>query len=394
MVLRLELRQHVGAPCRPVVEVGEHVKKGQLIASPTGLGANIHSSVYGTVKEITETAILIEADEEQPEEFVKIKETDSYLDAIVEAGVVGAGGAGFPAGVKFKGDIEGGYVIVNAAECEPILAHNMAYIEEHAEELVRGLKYLLEITKAAKGYIAIKPHHTKALIALGKATKNEENIEIKYLPNMYPAGDERVIVREILGVELEPGQLPSVAKAIISNVETVKNVVAAIEERKPVITKDLTVAGRVKDVDAQTGRVFLNVPIGMPVIYFIDQCGGILEPYGEIVLGGPFTGKHGELDAPVVKTLGGIIVSMPLMQEKRKLGIISCECGAQEPRLNEIASLMGAEVVAEERCKRMTDDGRGRYRCSLPGMCPGQAETVLKLKSQGAEALLISNCED
>lgn len=393
MLLRMELRQHVGAPCRPVVQVGEHVKKGQLIAEPTGLGANIHASMYGTVKEISDTAIFIEADEEQPDEFVKIKETDSYLEAIQEAGIVGAGGAGFPAHVKYKGDIEGGYVIVNAAECEPILAHNMEYVENHAAELVRGLKYLVEITKAAKGYIAIKPHHTKALIALGKASKEEANIEIKYLPNMYPAGDERVIVREILGVELQPGQLPSVAKAIISNVETVKNVVAAIEERKPVITKDLTVAGRVKDEDAQSGKVFMDAPIGLPVSYFIDQCGGIQEPYGEIVLGGPFTGKHGELDAPVTKTLGGIIVSMPLMKESRKLGIICCECGAQEERLEQIASLMDAEIIAEARCKRMTEVN-GRYRCDLPGMCPGQAETVLKLKSQGAEALLISNCED
>ena len=393
MVLRLELRQHVGAPCAPVVAVGDHVKKGQRIAEPTGLGANIHSSVYGTVKEITETSIFIEADEEQPEEFVKIKETDSYLEAIQEAGVVGAGGAGFPAHVKYKGDIEGGYVIVNAAECEPILSHNITYLESHAEDIVRGLGYLVELTKAAKGYIAIKPHHTKALIALGKACKDIDNIEIKYLPNMYPAGDERVIVREILGVELEPGRLPSVAKAIISNVETVKNVVAAIEERKPVISKDLTVAGRVKDDDAKEGKVFMDVPLGLPISYFIDKCGGIDEPYGEIVVGGPFTGKHGELDAPVVKTLGGIIVSMPLMKEKRKLGIIACECGAQEPRLHQIADQMDAEIVAEERCKRMVEVN-GRYRCELPGQCPGQAETVLKLKRAGAEALLISNCED
>ena len=84
---------------------------------------------------------------------------------------------------------------------------------------------------------------------------------------------------------------------------------------------------------------------------------------------------------------------MPLPQESKKLGIIARECGAQEDRLKQIASLMGAEVVAEEKCKRMTEVN-GRFRCDLPGICPGQAEKVLKLKSQGAEAVLIGNCED
>ena len=392
IVLKLELRQHVGAPCKPIVEVGQEVKKGELIAVPQGLGANIHSSVYGKVVELTETSIFVEADENQPEEYVKIKDTETNLEAIQEAGIVGAGGAGFPTHVKLQGKIAGGYVIANAAECEPVLGHNVKFMEENPDVLIRGLKYMLEITEASKAYIAIKPKYKKAMVALGKICKDEPNIEIKYLPDMYPAGDERVIIRELLGVELAPGTLPSEANAIISNVETIKNIVAAIEDRRPVITKDVTVGGRVKGAENE-GKIFMDVPIGMPVKYFIDKCGGYVKPYGEIVIGGPFTGRHGEEDSPVTKTLGGILVSMPLPQEHRKLGIIACECGAQEERLKEIASLMGAEVVAETKCKRMTEVN-GRFRCDLPGICPGQAEKVLKLKSQGAEAVLIGNCED
>ena len=392
MILKIDLKQHVGAPCKSIVEVDAQVKKGELIAIPQGLGANIHASVYGKIIEVTDAAILIEANQEQPEEFVKIKDTDTYLEAIQEAGIVGAGGAGFPANIKLKGDIKGGYVIANAAECEPVLGHNVKFMEESPEILVRGLKYMLEITNAKEAYIAIKPKYKKAIIALGKACKDEPNVNIKYLPDMYPAGDERVIIRELLGVELKPGTLPSEAKAVISNVETIKNIVAAIEDRKPVITKDITVGGRV--VDAQDGgKVFLDVPIGTPIKYFIDKCGGYLHPHGEIVIGGPFTGRHGEESNPVTKTLGGILVSMPPIQESKKLGIIACECGAQEDRLKEIATSMGAVVVAEEKCKRMVEVN-GRYRCDLPGICPGQAEKVLKLKSQGAEALLIGNCED
>ncbi len=392
MILKIELRQHVGAPCKPVVEVGAEVKKGQLIAEPQGLGANIHASVYGKVVDVTDAAILIEADKNQPEEYVKIKDTETHLEAIKEAGIVGAGGAGFPTHVKLNVDLTGGYIIVNAAECEPVLGHNVELMEKNPEILVKGLKYMLDITKADKAYIAVKPKYKKAIISLGKACKNEDNIEIKYLPDMYPAGDERVIIRELLGVTLVPGQLPIEAKAVVSNVETVKRIVEAIEDRKPFITKDITVGGRVHGAENH-GKVFMDVPIGMPVVHFIEECGGFIKPFGEIVLGGPFTGRHGEKESPVTKTLGGILVSMPLPQESKKLGIIACECGAQEDRLKQIASLMGAEVVAEEKCKRMTEVN-GRFRCDLPGMCPGQAEKVLKLKSQGAEAVLIGNCED
>lgn len=392
MKISIQLKQHVGAPCTPIVNKGDSVKKGQLIAQPQGLGANIHASVYGKVVDITETAILIEANENQPSEYVKIKETENNLEAIKEAGIVGAGGAGFPTHVKLNVDLTGGYIIANAAECEPILGHNVEFMEKNPEILVKGLKYMLDITKAEKAYIAVKPKYKKSLIALGKACKDEKNIEIKYLPDMYPAGDERVIVRELLGVTLVPGQLPIEAKAVVSNVETIKRIVEAIEDRKPFISKDITVGGRVKGAENH-GRVFMDVPIGMPIINFIKECGGYVKPYGEIVLGGPFTGRHGEEESPVTKTLGGILVSMPLPNETKKLGIIACECGAQEDRLKEIASLMGAEVVAEERCKRMTEVN-GRFRCDLPGICPGQAEKVLKLKSQGAEAVLIGNCED
>lgn len=392
MKIEILLKQHVGAPCKAIVEKGEEVKRGQLIAVPEGLGANIHSSVYGKVVSIENGSVVIEANQEQPEDYVKIKETDSYLEAIKEAGIVGAGGAGFPAHVKYKANLENGCVIVNAAECEPILNHNTLLLENNPEIIIRGLKYIMEITNAKEGYIAIKPIHKKAMIAVGRACKDEKNISVKFLPNMYPAGDERVIVRELLGVVLEPGQLPSVANAIISNVETVKNVALAIEERRPVITKDITVGGRLKNTPTE-GKVFFDVPIGMPISTYIKECGGYLEPYGEIVVGGPFTGKHGEESMPVNKTLGGILVSMPFPTEKRKLGAIVCECGAQEERMEQIAKAMGADLVATTKCKRMVEVN-GRFRCDKPGTCPGQAEKVIELKKKGAEVIITGTCQD
>lgn len=389
----IPLKQHVGAPCKPIVEVGMDVQKGQLIAIPEGLGANVHSSVYGKVVAIENGHILIDANEDQPEAFIKIKDTETNLEAVKEAGVVGAGGAGFPTHIKLGANLDGGYVLVNAAECEPVLGHNVEFMETHPDVLIRGIQYAMEMTNSAKGYIAIKPKHMEAMIILGKTIKSKHitNIEIKFLPDMYPAGDERVIVREILGVELLPGQLPSEAKAVVINVETLKNVVYAIEDRKPVITKDITVGGQV--IDGQDGKVFMDVPLGMPVKHYIDLCGGYQVCHGEIVIGGPFTGRHGEEDTPVNKTTGGVLVAMPFIQDHRKVGIIACECGAQEDRLREIAAGMGGTVVGEEKCKRMTEVG-GRFRCDLPGVCPGQAEKVLHLKKLGAELIITGTCED
>lgn len=388
--INILLKQHVGGPCKSIVEVGQEVKKGQLIAIPEGLGANIHSSVYGKVTAIGE-AIVIELAAEQPDEYVPIKETTSLVEAVQEAGIVGAGGAGFPAHVKFKTELNDGYVLVNAAECEPVLKHNIKLMDEQPEILIKGLKYAMEMTNAAKGYICIKPKHTRTMITLGKLVKNEANIEIKFLPDMYPAGDERVIIREVLGIELEPGQLPSAANAVVSNVETLKNVALAIDERRPVITKDLTVGGRIKgNVD---GVAYMDVPVGMPIGHYIDLSGGLEKNAGEIVIGGPFTGRAGTMETPVTKTTGGILASIVFPNDDRKFGILECECGAQADRLTQIVEAMGGTVVATEKCKRMVEVN-GRFRCDKPGECPGQTEKVLALKGNGAQAILTGTCQD
>lgn len=381
------LRQHVGAPSRPLVKEGDSVLRGQMIAELNGLGANIHASVAGTVVSVDDAQISIEANSEQPDTFVPLT-AESPLELIKQAGIVGAGGAGFPAHVKFAKPIPHGTVIANAAECEPLLHHNIQYIEQHPEVIIRGIQIIMDIVQADTGYIVIKTKHLKALTALGKACKGLSNVSVKILPDMYPAGDERVIVREVLGTVLEPGALPSTANTVISNVETIKNIVQAVDFKRPVITKDVTVGGLVKNPS-----VFLDVPIGSTVQEYIQKCGGYVEPYGELVLGGPFTGKRGTPEAVITKTLGGILIGMPFPQETRKMGVIGCECGAGIERLKEIAAGMGAQVVAETTCKRMVDVN-GRLRCDLPGVCPGQAEKVLYLKKNGAEVILTGTCED
>ena len=394
--VKIMMSQHVGVSATPLVTLGERVKKGQLIAACNGLGANIHSSVYGEIIHIDPTFVEISADLIQPDEYVKIKHTATNLEAIKEAGIVGAGGAGFPAHIKYDVDLQGGFVILNAAECEPGLLHNKQVLIDNAQSVVRGVKYIMEITNASRSYIALKRNtdeNSSDFDALKNICKAEEHIEVKYVSANYPAGDERVIIRELLGVELQPGQLPMSVGAIVSNVETAKRVTEAIELRKPMITKDFSVGGRLRDTFGGSSIAYLDQPIGVSVGKYIGECGGYIEPHGEIVLGGPFMGKSGEESSVITKVLGGILVAMPFPADTGKFGILSCECGAQETRLRDIVHSMGGTVACELKCKRMIEV-QGRHRCEKPGACPGQAESALWFKTNGAEAILAGACED
>ncbi|MBO1306142.1 proline reductase-associated electron transfer protein PrdC [Enterococcus sp. 669A] len=386
----IPLKQHVGAPCRGVVKAGEMVKRGQLVAEPNGLGANIHSSFSGKVVDVSEENVVLMIDEEQDfSSYVPIPDTDTMIKAVEEAGVVGAGGAGFPTFLKLACEIPEGLIIANGAECEALLAHNVKQMSEHIDQLIRGIKYCMEMTQAPRGVIAVKAKHRQLVMRMLKAVESEANIDIYQLPDIYPAGDERMIVREVMDVILEPGQIPIEVGAVVDNVETIKRIVEAIEDRKPFIDKDVTVSGRVK----QKETVFVDVPIGTPVKTLINNVGGYVEPHGEIVIGGPMTGRSGEETTPITKTSGGVLVAMPFPQEHRKVGLLICECGGSAERMTEIVNNMGAEVVAAERCKRMVEVN-GRYRCALPGICPGQAQTVLALKKQGAEVVMTGSCSD
>ena len=237
------LKQHVGAPCKAVTEPGADVQRGTLIAVPDGLGANIFSSVCGVVESVTDTEIVIRKKEEQPESYVKIPE-GTKAEMVAYAGITGMGGAGFPTAVKLSADLHGGYILVNAAECEPGLCHNIRQIEEQCDKIIRGVKYCMELTNASKAIFAIKKKNEKAVRVLKEALKEEEGITLHLLPDIYPTGEERAVVRECLGVELGVDQLPTAADAVVINVETVSRVAEAIDERKPCFSKNVTVVGK------------------------------------------------------------------------------------------------------------------------------------------------------
>ncbi|MGG5314678.1 proline reductase-associated electron transfer protein PrdC [Enterococcus sp. AZ072] len=385
------LKQGIGASSEPAVTEKDRVVRGQLIARcPDGkLGNNIHSSVSGTVAEINETYIMIEPDEVQSPEYVELS-AESPMDRIREAGIIGLGGAGFPTAVKLGHRFENkGTILINASECEPVLSHNIERTEKNPAEIIRGIKIAMELTNATEAIIAIKGYHESAIAALD--SELSDKISIHKLPNIYPVGDERAVVRECLDILLEVDQLPLAADAIVINLETVFRIYQAVDLKKPLIDKDLTVAGKLMDSGAI--KTYFDMPLGMKFSEMFDLAGGIGKEYGEIIEGGPFMGKRASLDNYLQKTTGGLIASEVFWNGPQKLGLLVCACGAHKERLSQIAESMGSEIAGIEYCKQAIEV-KGTLKCTNPGICPGQVQKVMALKKAGAEAVLISNCTD
>ena len=392
-IFRFPLKQNIGAKAAPTVVKGDKIVRGQLLASvgEEQLGANLFSSVSGTVTEVDEDEITVLADETQTDDYIKLSGSDP-LELIREAGIVGLGGAGFPTWFKLKDPFETeGIVLINAAECEPILGHNIAAIEKAPEKVIRGLQIVMDIVHASQGVIAIKEVHTRAVRRL-RETLDDERIRIALLPDMYPMGEERAVIREVTGTLLGVDTLPVDADAIVVNAETACRIQEAVDLKKPLIDKDMTVAGKLKG-NENLIRIFENIPIGISVGDVFEMAGGLAEGYGEIIMGGPFTGKRTHPDAPVIKTTGGLIAAECFMKGPEKLGLLVCACGAGKERLEEIARSMGSEVAGVVYCKQ-AHKVKNRLKCENPGKCPGQVQKVLALKKAGAQAVLISNCTD
>lgn len=343
------------------------------------------------VLEVTGNAVIVRADDVQPKDYVLLT-AQAPLECIRQAGIVGLGGAGFPTyqklAVPFSHD---GVVIANASECEPILNHNIDALEKDCRPMIRGLQLAMDLVHADKGVIAIKAIHGDAVRTLQQAIADDDRLALHFLPNIYPVGEERAVVREVLGTLLDAGSLPSKAGAVIINVETLQRMAEAVDAKKPLIDKDLTVAGKLNGPEVQ---IFHDMPLGMAVSDVLERAGGLGKEYGELIMGGPFMGKRTTLDAPIVKTTGGIIATETFLPGPEKIGLLVCACGADEKRLREMAASMGSAVAGVAFCKQDHEVKPGVRKCDNPGHCPGQVQRVMTLKKEGAQALLISNCTD
>lgn len=212
-----------------------------------------------------------------------------------ELGIVGAGGGGFPAAVKFKARV--GTVIANAAECEPLLHKDKELLQHHATPFLSGMVKVMEIVGAAEGVIGIKEKYHEIIESLEREAP--AGIRVVPLPDVYPAGDEFILVHMITGRVIPPGGLPKDADVAVSNVETLMN----IGLDRPVTHKYLTVAGAVKT------PVTLRVPVGVSIGEVIEAAGGATVEEVGVLLGGVMMARPAtSLDDPITKTTGGVVV--------------------------------------------------------------------------------------
>lgn len=225
---------------------------------------------------------------------------NKLIESIQKAGIVGAGGAGFPTHVKLNAKAE--YIVVNGAECEPLLRVDQQLLALKTKEILQALDQIVQVTDSKKGIIALKGKYTSALESLDKDINKYKNLEIFKLENFYPAGDEQVTVYEVLKKIVPEGGIPLSVDVIVINVETLLNIYNA-SKGIPVTEKYITVTGEVKN------PVTVKVPIGISVSEVIAMSGGATVEDFKVIDGGPMMGKIiNNTEEPVTKTTKGLIV--------------------------------------------------------------------------------------
>lgn len=236
---------------------------------------------------------------EAPLREMKSLSAEKIADIARESGIVGAGGAGFPTYVKLQSKAE--IFLVNAAECEPMLKVDQQLMVSHARKLIQGIRYGMKATGAKEGIIALKAKYKKAIATLTPLLT--DNIRIHILPDVYPAGDEVITIWLATGRRVPPAQIPFSIGVVVNNVQTLINLAKAIDEEKPVTHRTLTINGAVNK------PMTLTVPIGTKMSELIELAGGCTVDHPEFINGGPMMGKYiSDIDAPVTKTTGGILV--------------------------------------------------------------------------------------
>jgi Na+-translocating ferredoxin:NAD+ oxidoreductase subunit C len=316
-------RQHVGVACTPLLKAKDPVTVAQKICSTNGkLGAELHSPVNGTIKDILnwvhpvsgdDTAVWIESDgSNNSPEFKKNDwkglPKEELLRLIQEAGIVGMGGAGFPAHAKLnlKPDIKLDTLILNGAECEPYLTCDHRMMLEYGNEIIEGAKITLTILGIKKAVIAIEDNKQDAIASLNKLIENsDKEFDIEVLPMQvkYPQGSADQIMESVTGRIRPSGKRSSSIGIIVQNVGTIKTIYDAVVLHKPYYEKVITVSGL-----GIKRRANLLVPIGTKLKDIVDYLGGTTDDLAKIIVGGPMMGVTvSNLDVPIIKTTAGIL---------------------------------------------------------------------------------------
>ncbi len=291
----ISMSQHIGAPAIPIVQVGEHVKKGQLIGEASGaLSANVFASVSGTVTEIKNIVnglgqnlnhVIIENDFKDEEVLfndVENFDTKTLIERIRQAGIVGLGGAGFPTAIKLSPNHQLDTLVVNGAECEPYLTCDYRLMIERTEDIYKGIKYVAKALGIERVVFGIEANKPKAIELFSKY----DDIDVVVLRKQYPMGSEKHLIYVTTGRKVPVGKMPFDIDCCVQNVKTLIACYEAIEHNKPLTETVITVSGK----GIKTPKNIL-APLGTPVEELIEFCGGKDEDVIKVVAGGPMMGR-------------------------------------------------------------------------------------------------------
>lgn len=320
-VVVIPMSMHFGAPCTPIVKVGDHVKVGQKIGEFHGLGAPIHASVSGTVKAVEPRpysmggnimSVVVENDmkDELSEEVKAPANPDALtveemIEIVKNAGIVGMGGATFPTHVKISGGIGSvDTVIINGAECEPYITGDHRTMLERPEEIIGGAIYLAKMFGVDKVVIGVEDNKRNGIDSMNKViAEKHAPVVVEPLHCRYPQGGEKQLCQAITGKQVPPGGLPSAIGCAVFNINTTCAIYRAITQGMPVVRKVVTVSGS-GVIDPKN----LECPIGTPVANLLDACGGLKETTYKLIAGGPMMGMaQYTADIPVAKGTGAIL---------------------------------------------------------------------------------------
>jgi len=320
----LPLGQHLGAPARAIVKVGDRVQRGQLIAEPGAfVSTTLHSPVTGWVRAIEprrhpggqlQPAIEIEADpyatqrlESKPAIDWMALSTEEFINHVQKAGIVGMGGAAFPSHVKYAlpDGMQIKHLVINGAECEPYLTNDHRLMLERPDTLLRGIEIVRQKLGAAQATIGVELNKTDAINTLQKHIDQQQikNIRVVPLRVKYPQGAEKMMIKALFNIEIPPGQLPRDVGVTVNNVSTIVAIADYFETGMPLIERIVTVSGPGIEQPAN-----LMVPLGTPAREVLRFCGGLKETTRSVIMGGPMMGMPiASLDVPILKGSSGIL---------------------------------------------------------------------------------------
>lgn len=337
----IPMSQHIGNPCKPLVAVGDTVKKGQKIGDGTGLCVPVHASVSGKVTAIEPRrhpngsevlSVVIENDFKDTEDtsmtayedYSKLS-NDEIINIIREAGIVGMGGATFATNIKAAASMEKvKTLIANACECEPYITSDDMLLRMHADRVLEGMRIICQVLNPERVVLAIEENKKEAIEVLKKELASEKRIELMVLPTRYPQGAEKQLVQAVTGSEIPGGELPKSVGAAVFNVATFAYTYGAVCLGRPVTRRIVTISG---EAVKNPGNYWLR--IGTDFEYAVARAGGLKENAWKIIAGGPMMGvAQVDLSACTIKGTNCILCLSEEQNGEAKEENNCIRCGA------------------------------------------------------------------